>query len=344
MIKEEEIEKIREYLNKSENPLFFYDDDPDGLASYLLLKKYIGKGTGIPIKSSPALDHIYLRKIQECSPDYVFILDKPFISQEFVDQVNVPIIWIDHHKPVDIKGVKYFNPRLHDDSDNRPTSYWCYQITKQDLWIAMVGIVGDWYLPEYLDEFLEQYPDLAKKTDDPGEMLFTTDFGKLVRIFWFLLKGSITDVKRNVSILSKIKTPYEILNKTSSKGRFVYKYFENINKNYESLLSEARKNATSSKLLLFIYPTARHSLTGYLSNQLLFTYPKKLIIIGREKQDKIVMSLRSKTLIIPPMLEKALDGIEGYGGGHDHACGGGVNRDDFPKFIENFKQQLKKLK
>lgn len=341
MITEEEIKKIREYLKKAENPLFFYDDDPDGLASYLLLKKYIDKGIGIPIKSAPSLDDIYLRKIRENSPDYVFILDKPILSQEFIDQVNVPIIYIDHHPIQDLKGIKYFNPRKHDDNDNRPTSYWCYRITGQNLWIAMCGIVGDWYIPKIIREFKKEFPDLVKKTKDPAELMFKTQLGKLIKIFAFLLKGKVSDVRKNVRVLEKIEGPYEILNQTTPRGKFIHKHFEKINKVYEKLLNQAKSQATRSKLLVFIYPSTKHSLTGSLSNELLFNYPNKIIVIGREKFDAVVMSFRSRDVIIPPLLEKALENLEGHGGGHDHACGGGVKREDFSKFIENFKKLLK---
>ena len=84
MITTEEIDKIRNYLEKSENPLFFFDDDQDGLASFLLLWKHIGRGHGVVVKGSPELTEEYVRKVEEYRPDKVFILDKPMLSQDFV--------------------------------------------------------------------------------------------------------------------------------------------------------------------------------------------------------------------------------------------------------------------
>ena len=40
------------------------------------------------------------------------------------------------------------------------------------------------------------------------------------------------------------------------------------------------------------------------------------------------------------MIEKALVGLSGYGGGHDYACGASVKYDDFERFIKSFKEQL----
>ena len=101
MLTKKQISEIREKLNSSTNPLFLFDNDPDGLCSFLLLQKYIKKGKGFPIKSFPELSEAYFSKISELNPDCLFILDKPVISKEFfkkVEEINLPIVWIDHHE------------------------------------------------------------------------------------------------------------------------------------------------------------------------------------------------------------------------------------------------------
>ena len=153
------LKEIHQQIQDSVNPIIFFDDDPDGLASFLFIKKHFNKGRGIPIKSSPKLDELYLRKIEEFHPDLIIVLDKPVITQDFVDQIKVPLIWIDHHPVQNVKGVKYFNPLLLDEKDIRPTSYWCYKLTEENPWIAMVGIIADWSLAD-LGEFSAKYPDL----------------------------------------------------------------------------------------------------------------------------------------------------------------------------------------
>ena len=122
-IKENELEEIKKYIQKSENPLIFFDDDHDGLASFLLFKKEFEKSQGVIVKSGMKDNEIYFRKIQEFNPDLILILDRAEISQEVIDFANVPLIWLDHHPVLDRKGAKYYNPRIHDKEDNRPTSY-----------------------------------------------------------------------------------------------------------------------------------------------------------------------------------------------------------------------------
>ena len=114
MLSEKQIKEIREHLEKAQNPLFFFDNDADGLASFLLLRRYIDRGKGVAIKSFPELNIAYSRKLHELNPDYVFVLDKPAISEEFLKEVhdlNLPLVWIDHHdvpKPKD-KEIYYYN-------------------------------------------------------------------------------------------------------------------------------------------------------------------------------------------------------------------------------------------
>jgi hypothetical protein len=50
------------------NPIFFFDNDNDGLMSFLLLQRYIGRGKGVVIRSFPDLNVSYYRKVVELKP------------------------------------------------------------------------------------------------------------------------------------------------------------------------------------------------------------------------------------------------------------------------------------
>lgn len=337
MIPQEQLDLIEKYLVESENPLFFYHDDPDGVSSYLLLKKYIDRGYGVILKTTPNLSEEYVRKVQEYTPDKVFVLDMPIIDQEFIDKVNVPIIWIDHHPPIKRQGAKYFNPRLKNPRDSRSASYWCYKITNQNKWIAALGIIGDWQVPDFLKELKKEYPDLITEKTQP-KLLFKTKFGRLCKIVTFLLKGRISTVKKNINALLKINSPYDLLEGKTTDGKYLLKQITKIEKEYNELLEQAVNLKTEDDFLIFVYPSKKTSFTGELSNELLFKFPKKYVIVGREKDDRIKMGLRSSKKPIQKALEKALVGIDGYGGGHEKACGANVAKEDFNQFIENFKR------
>lgn len=343
MIKKEDLSKIKKYLEESENPLFFFDNDPDGLCSYLLFKKFLDKGKGVVIKGTPKLDLVYVRKVKEYCPDKVFILDKPIVTQEFIDAVNVPIIWVDHHTPLKRKGIHYFNPRIENKNDNKPVTYWCYKVVnnKENLWIALLGCVADWFLPDFAEEFSKEYPDLlSSKLKDLGDINFKTDLGKLVRIFSFLLKGKTSDVNRCINVLLKIESPYEILNQTTPRGKFLYKRAEWVGKKYQPLLEKALQTKPDGKLFLFTYPSGKMSFSNDLANELMYRFSDKLIVVAREKNGEMKASLRSKKHFLPPIVEKALKDVEGYGGGHEHACGGNIAKKDFGKFVEVIKKEI----
>lgn len=338
---EEQITQIKDELDNCKNPLYFFHDDPDGLCSFLLLYKYKREGYGVVVKrSTPQIDNKFLKKTRNYGPDKIFILDIAVVDQEFVDSVKVPIVWIDHHPPLKLHNIKIFNPRLNNVSDNTPTTYLCYQVVKDNLWVAAVGCIGDWFLPDFMDKFRKEYKDLLEEDiKNPGEVLFTTKLGKLVRIFSFVLKGQMSDVKKCFKVLTRIKSPYEILRKETSQGRFIYKQFEKINAGYGELIDSAKKKATKSPLLVYLYGENKMSFSGDLANELLFRYPKKLIIVGREKNDEIKMSLRYGKLLLP-ILKKSLAGVEGRGGGHEYACGANIKKQDLQKFLENIKKNL----
>lgn len=341
-ITDKQLAFIKDQLDTAKRPLFFHDDDPDGLVSFLLLYRYCREGKRVMVKSSPELKKLFLRFVEEYGPDKIFVLDMPNISQEFIDGVDVPIIMIDHHQPIENDdGIKYFNPRIEDDKDNRPISYWCYKITEQDLWLATTGCVSDWFFPDFASDFSKKHPDLLPdNVNTPEEALFNTKLGELCRLFSFILKGKGSTVKKCINTLMKINDPYEILEQKTPAGKLLWKRFKEIDDEYQELLSQIGKDNIKNGLLFFEYIEKNYSFTSDLSNELLYKYPDKIIFICREKSGKMHCSLRSSKKDIPPLIDESLKGLDGYGGGHAHACGISVAKEDFEIFLERFKKSI----
>lgn len=354
MLTEKEILELRDALRTSKRPIIFFDDDTDGLSSFLLFyhyaKNYAEDVRGIIVKSSPMLkDEIYSRRIEEYQPDKVFVLDKPMMHQDFIDKVKVPIYWLDHHPMQSNTKVHYFNPLRHKakgfDPDNRPTTYWAFKVVEEPkdlMWIAMVGCIGDWFIPEFYKEFIKEYPDLwdkKLKIRNPGTVLHETRQGMLCRIIQFNMKGTTKEIQDAIRVMKKVKNPYDIIDKRTPEGKFIYKHFEKVNTVYERIKSKVKIG--TEKVIVFIYDDS-YVLTGDLSNEIQYYNPDKLIVISREKVDDMICSLRSENLNVREILEKSLIGIEGYGGGHDHACGCSVKKKDFDRFVENLKNNTPK--
>ncbi len=339
MIPKNKLLEIKNFLEKSENPLFFFDDDVDGLCSYIPLKKHIDRGNGIIVKTSPNLTIDFLSKVDYYKPDTIFILDKPLVDQEFIDKINVPILWIDHHMPIERKGIHYYNPRLKDKKDSRPTSYWCYKVVKENLWIAMIGCIGDYFLPEFIKEFSKKYPRLIKKIN-LDEIKFKSELGKLIKMCSFMLKGKTSEANKFIELFYNVKDPYEILDKKTKRGELIYEKFEKINKVYTKILDDALKSVTNERLLLYIYHSPKITFNKELANELIYKFPNKIVIVGREKNNVMRLSLRSRKIILPRILDMALKGLNGSGGGHEYACGVNIVKEDFPKFIERLKDYI----
>jgi hypothetical protein len=239
MIPKKQIDQIRDELKHCKRPIFFFHDDPDGLCSFLLCYRFINEGKGVVIKTHPKISTMFTRLVDEYGADKVFVLDIAMVDQDFIDRVGVPVVWIDHHEPQDRKNVKYFNPRI-GKNENIPPSRILYDVVGQDLWISMAGCIGDWYMPDLKEEFCTKYPSLMDASiEKPEEALFNTRLGELIKMLSFNLKGKTQDVMKSAKVLTRIETPYEILDHTTPRGNFIHKKYLKIKDVYDELLKKA---------------------------------------------------------------------------------------------------------
>jgi len=348
MLTKEQIYEIREHLEKAQNPLFFFDNDNDGLTSFLLLQRFIGRGKGVAIKSFPDLNVSYYRRIEELKPDYIFILDKPEVSIEFLKKVreaNIPVVWIDHHqveKPEIQEGLYYYNSFLEDEK-GEPVSYLCYNIAnkKEDIWLALIGCISDCYLPEFYNDFEKIYPELGKKNPKSAfDLLYDSEIGKIARILDFSLKDSTTNVVNMQKFMMKIKCPLDILEENSNTKQILRRY-EQINTKYKDLIKRARENV-GNKLLYFQYG-GDFSLSSNIANQLSYDFEDRVIVVVYLKGDVANISIRGKNKALK-ITQEAIKDIEGaMGGGHENATGAKVSVSDLPKFKEKVEEMVEKI-
>lgn len=339
MIPQDKLDFFYSKIKSSSRPLFFFDDDCDGVTSFVQYYWVNSEAKGVIVKGKPELEEGYLRKVEEYNPDLVVILDKPMVSDDFLRGVSCEVLWLDHHPVQSPRGVFYLNPLVYDFSDNRPTSYWVYKsipsFEKKSLWLAMIGVVGDWDL-SLVDEFSKEYSDLMPEGDfSVGNILFNSQIGLLVKVVNFNLKGKTSEVMKSVKTLTRIENPGEILHQSTSKGKFVYKKFESVNKIFEH--HKSLVSGGDDLFVVYMYED-QTSITGDLSNELIYSYPDKVIVVGRVHNGKVMMSLRSGKHKVIDSLNQALSGLDAYGGGHDFACGACVLESDMDVFMTRFKQ------
>lgn len=345
MLTKKQVEEIREHLDKAQNPLFFFDNDPDGLCSFLLLQKYKQRGKGVPIRSFPGLNELYFRKISELAPDYVFILDKPNVSKEFFErarEINIPIVWIDHHKinREEIPDfVYYYNPIFNKKSTSEPVTRLCYQINPDEKldWITVAGCVSDKFFPKAYLKFKKKYPELSINSEDAFDIFYNSQIGKISRIFSFGLKDSITNVVIMLKFLVKAEGPYDVLEE-NSHNHLMHKRFNEIDSKYKKLLNKAIELVEKDEKLIFFQYGGDLSISSDISNELSFMYPKKFIIVAYIIGAHANISGRGKN-IREKVLEAIKDFQDATGGGHEDAIGARVRVED----LELFRKRIQDL-
>ncbi len=343
MLTEKQIKEIREHLDNAQNPLFLFDNDQDGLCSFLVLQRYLGRGKGFPIKGSP-MDKNYFRKIDELEPDYLFILDVPEVSEEFFDKlekINLPVVWIDHHlynKKIP-EFVCYYNPFCKESKLSSTTDL-CYQITKrkEDLWLAVVGSISDKFVPNYYEDFKEEFPELTIDSEDAFKIYYGSEIGKVAQILGYGLKDTTTNVIKMLKFLMKSKGPYDVL-KESPKNREMHDSFKKVFKKYMKFLEKAIEMGNNSDKLVFFEYSSDTSMSSELANHLSYLFPGKFIFVVRIKEGSVNISGRGKN--VKKILENVLEHLENAkGGGHKDAVGGKIMKQDLQKFKEKIIKYL----
>jgi len=350
MLTEKQIKEIREHLEKAQNPLFYYDNDVDGLCSYLLLRRFISRGKGVAVKSYPDLNAEYAKKAYELNADYVFILDKPLISKEFTEEIErlgIPAVWVDHHDleaPEFLKEKENFftyNPNHNSgkDKSNEPVTYLAYKINgrKEDLWIAVMGCIADNFMPDFIDEFKEKYPEFYAKSKGAFDVYYKSEIGRITRALSFGLKDSISKVIEMQNFLLNCQGPGDVLAEINGNKALRERNSEIMNK--YSILLEKAKDCWFGDLLFFDY-SGDLSISAELANELSYLNKGKYVAVAYRKGDISNISLRGKG--VKSILEKVLKGFEdARGGGHEDAVGARARTGDLAKFREALEKEIK---
>jgi single-stranded DNA-specific DHH superfamily exonuclease len=346
MLTTEQITEIREHLENAKNPVFFYDNDPDGFCSFILLQRYIGRGRGIIIKSFPTLEKTYFKRVEELNADYIFVLDKPTIDPEFIalaEKANIPLVHIDHHQ-VPKTSIKYYYNTYYVDKKYDPVSYLCYKISgrKEDMWIAAIGCITDSFLPEFLNDFKKNFPELIDcdyKT--AADILYKSSFGKMCMIVSFAMKDNTSNVVSMSRFFMNATSPHDIFEE-SKKTKIMLKRFEDINEKYQRILKKAEESV-SGDILFFNY-SGDLSISQYVANELLYRHPKKVIIVVYTRGNISNLSLRWEKDIRVPVVNAVASITGASGGGHEHASGARMTSDKVEDFKKKLLEEIEKIK
>lgn len=338
MIHLKELQEIREHLENSQNPLFFYDNDVDGLCAFLILRRAIGRGRGVAIKSFPDLKEQYIRKVEELNPDTIFILDKAELSKEFAEAAEkkgIPMIWIDHHETKTPKEIIDKTSYYTSYPSSEPTTYIAQKVfdRQDDLWLAVIGCIGDVYMPDFAEDFEKASPELFNSKISAFDVLNSTEIGKVVRMLNFGLMDSITNVVKLVKYLFKAKNVYDLLEENQYTKQF-HKRYTQLNEFFNKQVEKAEERLDEKSPVIFFSYSGNTSMSSEIANRLFYNHRDKLTIVAFKRPEKANISIRGKNAL--EITKKAIEGIEdATGGGHVEATGAMIPIEYFEKFKEN---------
>jgi single-stranded DNA-specific DHH superfamily exonuclease len=338
MISKTQLQEIKDQLEASQNPLFFYDNDVDGLCAFLILRRAIGRGKGVAIKSFPDLKEQYLKKVEELNPDAIFILDKAELSKEFakgIEEKSIPMTWIDHHETKTSQEIIDKTSYYTSYPSAEPTTYIAQKVfnRQEDLWLAMIGCIGDVYMPDFAKKFAEENPELLPKNASAFDALNSSEIGKIVRMLNFGLMDSITNVVNLVKYLFRANNAYDILEENQYTKQF-HKRYSALNEFLNKQVEKAENNFDENSPSIFFTYSGNTSMSSEIANNLYYKHPDKLIIVAFKRPEKANISIRGKNAL--EVTKKSIENIEGAtGGGHVEATGAMVPIDDFEKFKHN---------
>ncbi len=200
--------------------------------------------------------------------------------------------------------------------------------------IAEANAVFKSHLPLVSDIAQEMRRFLPAKAFD---VFYKSQIGKIVKIFGFALKDRISNVVKMIKFLISVKSPYEVLEE-GSKNHEMHIRFKQIYKKYQKLIEKAKTFAGENKVLFFQY-AGDLSISADLSNELIYTFPEKLIVVVYVTGIKANISVRGKnarTIIL-----KVIKDIEGAtGGGHESAVGCQMKVEYLKNFKENIEREI----
>jgi single-stranded DNA-specific DHH superfamily exonuclease len=350
MLTKKEVKSLQEHLKKAKNPIFFFDNDPDGLCSFVILKRYLGRGMGIVLrktKSSPAeLNKDYFKKVEENNADYIFVLDKPVIEQEFIDlaeEKNIPLVHLDHHNVPHPKYKNYYNP-FHSAGTIEPTCYLCYKLAenKEYQGITAVGCLTEVYLPDFMQEYGKANKDLVDFDYKSAlDILYNTQLGKITMMVSFAMRDDTEHLDDMIKFLLSASKIEDLIIETPQTKEFLER-FEKLYAQYKKLIKEAEAVAKGD--IIYLEYHGKSSMIRFTAHELFYRHPQSAVIVVHVNKDFVEVSLRWNKDIVTA-IKNTLNIIrDARGGGRGQLAAAYFSADQLPKFKKKILNEITRLR
>lgn len=339
-------------ITRKDEPLIIFHNDADGMCSCALMNRFlkskIRKRADVIPQPMPPEKNL-MAKIKMCLPTKIIFVDlaidqkKRLIKrlESFCD-----ILIIDHHpiiNDMNSERTVHFNPKFKKDV-YQSASYLVYKICshfpefnhKKNLWIAMVGAIGDYDLSSSKDivrEAKKIYPEVIEKVDDKS--VRESLFGKIAEMIT-AAKAVGVPPEEVEKILEDAKSYKEVL--TNQKLVDTYR---KIQEEIERIIIDAKAKFDMNKKIFFYEIKSKYSIRSVVATCLAEMWPDKIIIIYQKVRNKVRVAGRNQggQFNMGKLLNLALSpGMKASFGGHPAASGGIIDENDWNEFKERLER------
>lgn len=342
-------EFISKITNKDEVVIIF-NNDADGVSSCALveglLRKRIGKKSYLITQPMPT-EKTLIRKIQTTIPTKLIFLDLAIDQQlDVVKKIGnlCDILVIDHHiinKNLNSKNTVHHNPRIQIPKIYQSTSYLAYKVCGEIedisdmLWIAAVGMIGDYNLEDSKDIVEE----IRKKYSINGK-LYDSYLGRLADMIGSARAVREVSCEEMVDVFLSAKGPEDVIK--NDNGRKMLEAYKKIENETLSVLIDFESSSEKIGNLILYEIKSNYNLSSSISTRVSEKFKDKIIIIYENTGSRIKISARSqKGGNVGKLLQEAASGLKASAGGHEAAAGATLKASDWGKFKENLVRLIK---
>jgi len=335
-------------ITKNDSVIIIFNNDADGISACVLIDTLLkSKGVKPYIISQPMpTEKNLVRKIQTTIPTKIIFLDLAMDQQQAVIKRLAgmcDILIIDHHSihnNLNTPSVVHHNPRFRSSEIYQSATYLAYKITSQMqdmrkyLWIAAVGMIGDYnldYSSDVVEEVQKAYPKVTGKAP-----LYESFLGRLADMIASSRAMNAVSCEEMVRVFEEAG---ELENFDKTEGSAKLKEADEIIRNeFSEIEKDMEKNAETHGGLVMYELKSRHNLCSPVSTKMSERYKGKLLMIYQKASGKYHASGRNqdKRYDVATIFNKAARGLKGAAGGHPAAAGATIAESDW----ETFKERL----
>ncbi len=344
--------RFLESMTPKDSVIIIFNNDADGIASCIIVKKFL-ESRGIKdmfIISQPMpVEKNLIKKVQTTVPTKIIFLDIAIDQQDIVLKKLggiCDILIVDHHKifkDMNSKIIAHYNPRFKNAKIYQSTSYSTYKLCSaitdmsQCLWIAAIGMIGDYNLSDSEDLVKE----IRNKYGVAGK-LYESLLGRFADMISAARATNTMACEEMVELFSRANAPQDF-EKLQGSEKLIDAYKKTENETL-SIMADIERNAEKIGNIILYNIKSEYNLASPVSTKLSEKYFDKIVLIYSTVGSKVKVSARnqSQRWDVARLLQQASAGMKASAGGHAAAAGATLQASDWEAFKEKLIEYVNK--